>query len=135
MSAPPKQPRKRSDPRSLLALMDPWPDSWAGVSQDRPVGTGLVAQMRPFVVHLQELDLSRKTIRRHLDNLWVLGGEIIRRVNDEPQLRKSEPRQLLFDSVADGQAPLAPHATEDEQRSLDATARRLLRFLLATDPR
>jgi len=115
--------------------MDRWPDSWAGVSEDRQVGAALVARMRPFVVHLQELDLSQKTIRRHLHNLWVLGGEIIRQVNYEPELRKSEPRQLLLDSVADGQAPLVPHATEDEQRSFDATARRLLRFLIATDPR
>jgi len=109
--------------------MDQWPDSWAGVAADKPVGAGLVAEFRPFVAHLQTLGLAPKTVRRHLDSLWVIGGEIIRRLNYEPVLRKTTPRQLLLDSIFDGEAPFAYNATENEQRSLDATARRLLKFL------
>ena len=109
--------------------MDQWPESWAGVADDQPFGEGLVAELRPFVTHLQTLGLAPKTLRRHLDNLWVIGGEIVRRLNYEPALRKTKPRQLLLDTVAAGEAPLVPHASEDEQMSFDVTARRLLRFL------
>jgi hypothetical protein len=109
--------------------MDQWPDSWAGVPDDRPFGAGLVAEFRPFVAHLLALGLVPKTVRRHVDSLWVIGGEVIRRLNDEPALRKTNPRELLLDTVAGGEAPLAPHASEAEQRTFDATARRLLRFL------
>jgi hypothetical protein len=109
--------------------MDQWPESWAGVADDKPFGAGLVAEFRPFVEQLQTLGLAPKTVRRHLDSLWVIGGEIIRRLNYEPALRKTNPRQLLLDSIFDGEAPLAYDATENEQRSLDATARKLLKFL------
>ena len=111
--------------------MDQWPDSWAGVDADKPVGAGLVAEFRPFVAHLQTRGLQPKTVRRHLDSLWVIGGEIIRRLNYEPALRKTNPRELLLDAVVGGEAPLAPHASEADQRVFDATARRLLRFLSA----
>lgn len=109
--------------------MDQWPDSWAGVAADKPFGTGLVAEFRPFVAYLQTLGLSRKTVRRHLDNLWVIGGEIIRRLNYEPHLRKTTPRHLLLETVAEGVAPLVVNASEAEQSAFDVTARQLLRFL------
>jgi hypothetical protein len=112
--------------------MDQWPDSWAGVAEDKPFGASLVAELRPFVIHLQTLGLSRKTVRRHLDNLWVIGCEIIRKLNYEPDLRKTTPRQLLLDTVAAGEAPLVRDAGEAGQRSSDATARRLLRFLFSS---
>ena len=131
--SPSKPQRKPSDHKSLLAQLDQWPDSWAGVSEDRPIGTGLVAELRPFVTHLQQLNLSPKTVRSHVTNLWVIGGEIIRQVNDEPQLRKLKPRKLLLDAIDLGEAPLARGVTEKQQSSLDATARRLLRYLTKTN--
>ncbi len=127
-----KPPRRTASPRTLLALMDQWPESWAGVAEDKPFGAGLVTELQPFVTHLQTLGLAPKTVLHHLDNLWVIGGEIIRRLNDEPMLRNTTPRQLLLDTVADGEAPFVADATEDDQRSFDATARRLLRFLTTT---
>ena len=132
MSSPAQPPHRVPRPCDLLALMDPWPQSWAGVPADLLVGAGLVAELRPFMMQLQGLDLSRKTLRRHLDNLWVIGGEIIRQVNGEPRLRRKKPRQLLLDTVATGEAPFVADASEADQRSVDATARRLLRFLTAT---
>lgn len=122
-------PRRRVAPNSLLSLMARWPQSWAGFEADLPFGTGLVAEMRPFVLHLEALALTPKTVRRHLNNLWAIGGEIIRRLHDQPELRDHSPRAVLLEAVELGEAPLLHHAGEDEQRALDATARRLLRFL------
>jgi hypothetical protein len=36
-----------------------------------------------------------ETIRRHVDNLWILGGEIIRDLNYTPSLRKVIIRYYL----------------------------------------
>jgi len=48
----------------------------------RPAARGrMVACLRPFIEHLASSSLSPKTIRRHVDNLWMLGGEIIRDLN------------------------------------------------------
>jgi integrase len=61
--------------------------------------------------------------------LWAIGGEIIRDVNDDPRLRKTNPRRLLLKAIECGEAPLVRNATEAQQNSCDSTARRLLRFL------
>ena len=42
----------------------------------------MVAYFQPFLVHLSHQKLSRRTIRKHLNNLWVLGGEIIRDLHE-----------------------------------------------------
>jgi len=113
--------------------MEKWPESWAGLDEDEAPGGRLLAELRPFIMHLIEEGLSAKTVRRHLDNLWAIGGEVVRRFNFEPELRHESARQLLLDAVEIGEAPLLPQATEAEQRSADATARKLLKFLLTTE--
>lgn len=118
----------------LVALMEDWPQSWAGVEADLKVGQGLIAPMRAFLMHLHARGLSRTSLRRHVHHLWAIGGEILREVNDEPRLRRRPPAQLLLDAIAEGEAPVVYGATEAEQRPIDATARQLLRFLTATPP-
>jgi hypothetical protein len=71
------------------ALMKEWPESWAGERADVPVGRALVAIMHTFMTRLQQQELSSKTLRRHLDNLWLIGGEIIREINYHPASRKN----------------------------------------------
>jgi hypothetical protein len=115
-------------------LMEDWPASWAGDDNDEPVGRGLVALLRPFITDLHDQGLSDGTIRRHLDSLWLIGGEIIREVNDRPSLRRKEPRVLLLPAIQDGHAPLVRGLAEQEQASVDATARKLLRFLDPSNP-
>ena len=100
-----------------------------GLDKDLPPGEELVACHRPFIEHLASSSLSSKTIRRHLDNLWMLGGEIIRDLNYTPSLRKVAAQRLLREAVhADG-GPLIHNSSEDKQSSLDATCRKLHRFL------
>lgn len=127
MSPKAKTPVRMPNPD---ALMEEWPASWVGVKEDEAPGRRLVTEVRPFIAHLIEDGLPPKTVRRHLDNLWAIGGEIIREFNDEPALRRRSARKLLLDAIDAGEAPLL-HATEADQRSADATARKLLRFLLA----
>ena len=67
-------------------------------------------------------------MRRHVDNLWILGGEIIRDLNYTPSLRKIAARRLLREAAhADG--PLIRNGSEEEQHSVDAACRKLHRFL------
>jgi hypothetical protein len=40
----------------------------------------MVEYFKPFLRDLLTLGLSRATLRRHRDNIWVLGGEVIRRL-------------------------------------------------------
>jgi hypothetical protein len=75
--------------------MDAWPESWAGLRADVPVGRGLVGEFRPFVNHLKQRGLVPKTVRGHVHNLLLLGGEIIREVNESPRQRKLTARSCF----------------------------------------
>jgi hypothetical protein len=83
----------------------------------------------PFIEHLASTGLAAKTIRRHVDNLWILGGEIIRALNYDPSLRKKPADQLLRNAIDEFGGPLVRNASEEEQRSVDSTCRKLHRFL------
>ena len=107
-----------------------WPRSWMGVEQDLPPGEHQLACFRPFIEHLASSSLSPKTIRRHVDNLWLLGGEIIRDLNDDPALRKVTADRLLRDAVQADGGPLIHNGDEETQRSFDSTCRKLHRFLI-----
>ena len=123
-----------SDASAYCRDLDNWPRSWMGLEKDLPPGEELVACFRPFIEHLASSSLSSKTIRRHVDNLWILGGEIIRDLNYTPSLRRVTAQRLLREAVhADG-GPLIHNGSEEEQRSLDATCRKLHLFLSQPQP-
>jgi hypothetical protein len=106
-----------------------WPRSWMGLEKDLPPGEQLLVCLRPFLEHLASSSLSPKTIRKHVDNLWMLGGEIIRDLHEDPSLRKVAVDRLLRDVIhADG-GPFIHNGSEDEQRSFDSTCRKFHRFL------
>ena len=100
-----------------------------GEEKDLPPGRRLVEYFMPFLLHLAESDLSKRTIQNHVDNMWVLGGEIIRDVNEEPRLRKRSAEQLVRNVIHEDGGPLIHNGWEDEQRSFDSTCRKFHRFL------
>jgi hypothetical protein len=62
--------------------------------------------------------------------IWLLGGEIIADLHENPRLRKRPMAEVVLAAVDDEGGPLiAQRSSEDQQRSLDATCRKLHRFL------
>ena len=100
-----------------------------GLEKDLPPGEALVVCFRPFIEHLASSSLSPKTIRGHVDNLWMLGGEIIRDFHYDPSLRKTPADRMLRNAVHEDGGPLVHNGSEEAQRSFDATCRKLPRFL------
>src|SRR5258708_34472151 len=113
-----------ADASAYCRDLDTWPRSWMGLEKDLPPGEELVANLRPFIEHLASSSLSPKTIRRHVDNLWLLGGEIIRDLNYDPSLRKMAADRLLRNVIHQYGGPLIHNGSEEEQRSLDSTCRK-----------
>src|SRR6266436_7778021 len=119
-----------SDTSAYCRDLDNWPRSWMGLEKDLPPGEQLLACFRPFIEHLASSSLSRKTIRKHVDNLWILGGEIIRDLNETPSLRKKNVEHILIDVIDDEGGPLIHNCdSEEQQRSFDSTCRKFRRFL------
>jgi hypothetical protein len=104
-----------------------------GLETDLPPGEQLLALFRPFLESLAASDLSPKTIQKHVDNMWALGGEFIRNLNDDPPLRKRPVAQHLLKMIEYG-GPLLYLGGEDQQRSFDSTCRKFRRFLAETVP-
>ena len=102
-----------------------WPVRWHGVKEDIPVGERILGCFEPFVADLIFSNLSDRTKKRHLDNLWILGGEIVRKIsiNDE---YNQDIEQITKESVDDEGGPFCRHLhTDEEIRSFDTTCRKL----------
>jgi hypothetical protein len=99
-------------------------------ARDLAPGQQLVKCFKPFLRHLLSSNLSAKTLRKHRDNLWLLGGEIISDLHESRRLRKRPMAQVVFVALNDEGGPLISHGTsEQQQRSFDSTCRKFHSFL------
>ena len=115
-------------PEDISPDFPEWPDSWHGMPVDITYGQGIIDEMRPFIIHLIESGLKNKTLKKHMTNLWLLGGEIIRDVSlhDEYDI---PPAQYLKKSIGSCGGPYCRHLnSEAEENSYDATCRKLHKF-------
>ena len=82
------------------------------------------------MLNLLDQPLADKTRNRHRDHVWMLGGEIIHRRHDDASLAKLTVEDAIFSLIEEEGGPLIwPRITESEQKSFDATCRKLYRFL------
>ncbi len=116
--------------RQACPDLDNWPQSWRYDQADIAVGQQIIEVLTPFLLSLLDQGLARKTVGRHRDNLWVLGGELIRRRYEDDELARLDVTNALQQLIeADGGPLICPRISESEQDSLDATCRKLHRFL------
>ena len=115
--------------RQACPDLDEWPRSWHVEPADIAVGQRIVQLLTPFLLHLLDSRLAKPTVRRHRDNLWLLGGELIGRRYDDDALARQHVEHALRQLVEGDGGPLVwPRITEAEQDSLDATCRKLNQF-------
>lgn len=118
-----------------LRRMGEWPKSWHIDEPDIAYGQGLLEEISPFVVHLCDAEhLSGTTVRRHLDHLFLLGGELISHINIFEQDRRLSPATLLDRSISEEGGPLCKHVEGPMQAPYDATCRKLHAFRSSIKP-
>ncbi len=114
---------------TLSPDFEEWPHNWMGLDEDLAYGKKLLEEFRPFAEHLVSSGLSDKTIKKHLTNLWLLGGELIRKVSDEEEYDIT-PRTLLSDSIDSYGGPSCRHLhSETEEKSFDSTCKKLYKYM------
>ena len=109
--------------------MAEWPHSWMGSEKDILAGELLVSCFQLFCERLLMTNPTCKTVHKHINNLWLLGGEVIRDLNEDGKLRKIPIDLLLLEILDVDGGPLIHNGSEEEQRSFDSTCRKLYRFL------
>jgi len=106
-----------------------WPNIWAGVPEDIEYGKMLTKLFKTFIKFLKDRQLSARTINDHIDNLWVLGGFIIKEINLHPDRRNKDPILLLPRYIDSWDGPTIYDLSEYEQESFDRTCRKYYKYL------
>jgi hypothetical protein len=109
------------------------PRSWMITEADLPCGEQLVAIFKLFIAELKT-KLALRTVNRHIDNLWVLGGELIEEINNYPAHRKTPFRKLSEEALNDEGGPLMTGYSEEAQKEFDATCRKFHAWLVENNP-
>ena len=125
-----ERPGASPDVAAIVPDLDEWPDRWRGDEPDRVAGKAIVTILKPFIAHLIQQGLTKRTLKRHVDNLWALGGEIITAINWDESLRKQSAKDLVMNAIDEEGGPLIRNPLDpDEQKSFDSTCRKLNKFL------
>ena len=123
-----------SSPELLASVpdLDAWPDRWMIDQPDRTMGKAIVTVLTPFIEHLIKQGLTKRTLKRHVDNLWVLGGEIITDINWDESLRKLSAKDLVINAIDEEGGPLLRNPLDPEdQKPFDSTCKKLYKFLMS----
>jgi hypothetical protein len=112
--------------------LDAWPDSWMIDTPDRSMGKAIVTVLTPFIEHLIKQGLTKRTLKRHVDNLWALGGEIVTAINWDESLRKLSAKDLVINAIDEEGGPLLRNPLDPEdQKPFDSTCKKLYKFLMS----
>lgn len=120
---------RNSDSESYRAWVpdfDEWPESWMGMKEDLAYGRELLPWFSGFLQALYAEGVSRKTFTQYRDNLWLLGGIIIRNVS-LCEAYQDDPLEKLAESVADN-GMLPDHDDQMSQPELSTFKRMCRRF-------
>ena len=110
--------------------LNDWPLRWRYEDADIAPGRAIVAIFKPFLLDLLHRKVSKTTFNRDRLNLWQAGGALIQRRHGDPALKRLPIDILIRDMIEEDGGPLLwPRISESEQKALDATCRKLYRFL------
>jgi hypothetical protein len=99
--------------------------------RERELGTDLLTIFTAFWTSEGLSERSETTQRRHSGSLHALGGHLVTRGLEEDQIGKPA-LELLTEEVDFDEGPFLFQDDETWQRELDATCRKLRRYLAKT---
>jgi hypothetical protein len=106
-----------------------WPKRWMGMPEDEAYGQRVLEYFEPFVFEVVAGALADKTKKKHIDHLWLAGGEIIREVAMDGDYR-IDPKELLLERFGLDGGPYCRHLhSEQEFNSYDSSCRKFYKFM------
>lgn len=107
-----------------------WPHSWEIDPRDQAIGQAIVEAFMPFLISKIQQGRAKGTLNRYTRYLWVLGGELIRQVNDHEPDRQLSANALILDAISPDGGPYWHGAfDENEHDQFDSVCRMLYKFM------
>ena len=108
-----------------------WPASWEISKEDLTIGQAIMEQFKLFLINRIEKGRSKRTIKRYTNYLWVLGGELIRRVNEDDTERNLIATDLILKYIDNEGGPYWRHAHDEAEHSeYDSVCKQLFKFMV-----
>lgn len=112
--------------------IDEWPNRWEIDQADVVIGQAINEYFKSFLLSKIEQGRTRKTIRMTGGYLWVLGGELIRQINNDESERKLSAKDLILKYVDEGGGPYWSHANNElDHARYDSICKQFLKFITA----
>lgn len=125
-----KKDKQKLTLKDICKDIDQWPQSWAGDSEDIPLGEKLLSQFKLFLLVQIDKGRAKSTLKNHSDYLWALGGEIIRNINTYNHNQNLSGRELVLKYTSEIGGPIWRHAyDENDHKKYDSVCRLLYKFM------
>lgn len=109
-----------------------WPDRWEIAENDRVIGQAITEQFKLFLIDRIGKGRAKRTIKTCANYLWALGGELIRKINEDESERRLSAKGLILKHVDDAGGPYWRHAYDElEHARYDSICKQLFKFITA----
>jgi hypothetical protein len=113
--------------------IDDWPMRWEITKKDIASGHEITEQFKLFLLDRIKEGRAKRTIKNYATYLWALGGELIRKLNEDNSERKLPARKLILKYIDDSGGPYWRHAyNELEHSQYDSVCKQLFKFMIKT---
>ena len=133
------QQRRSRDKNSSSAIellrqyckdIENWPSRWEISKQDLAIGQSIRDQLKQFLISRIEKGRSKRTVKMYAGYLWVLGGELIRQLNEDESERGLLAKDLILKYIDDSGGLYWRHARDEvEHAQYDSVCRQLFKFM------
>lgn len=108
-----------------------WPDKWEIDELDIEIGKAIVEQFKLFLIEKIEEGRTKKTIKMYVLYLWVLGGELISRINENETEHSLSARELILQYIDESGGPYWRHANDESDHArYDSICKQLFKFMI-----
>lgn len=112
--------------------IDHWPYRWGAEARTLPAVERVLNLFKAFLCDLLSKRLTRKSLLRHREHIYILGETVVQRINHKPQLRRKNMVPVMMALIDEGGGPLLYPSQSTAQRTRDSTCLKLRGFLLAS---
>lgn len=110
--------------------IDNWPAKWEIAEEDIVIGKSITEQFKIFLIDRIDKGRAKKTIKNDATYLWVLGGELIRAINENETERQLSARALILKYIDESGGPYWRHAFDETEHSrYDSVCKQLFKFI------